>query len=50
LFGSVEEKLVRFDMSEYMTIDSINILRGQILTHRLSARLPILAQVQSSGY
>jgi len=28
LFGS-EEKLVRFDMSEYMTLDSIGILRGQ---------------------
>lgn len=28
LFGA-EEKLVRFDMSEYMTVDSINILRGQ---------------------
>lgn len=28
LFGS-EEKLVRLDMSEYMTLDSIGILRGQ---------------------
>ena len=29
LFGSTEEKLVRLDMSEFMTVDSINILRGQ---------------------
>jgi ATP-dependent Clp protease ATP-binding subunit ClpA len=28
LFGS-EEKLVRLDMSEYMTLDSVGILRGQ---------------------
>jgi len=28
LFGSVE-KLVRLDMSEFMTVDSINVLRGQ---------------------
>jgi ATP-dependent Clp protease ATP-binding subunit ClpA len=28
LFGAAE-KLVRFDMSEFMTVDSINILRGQ---------------------
>jgi ATP-dependent Clp protease ATP-binding subunit ClpA len=28
LFGA-PEKLVRFDMSEFMTVDSINILRGQ---------------------
>jgi ATP-dependent Clp protease ATP-binding subunit ClpA len=25
LFGSAEEKLVRLDMSEFMTVDSINI-------------------------
>jgi ATP-dependent Clp protease ATP-binding subunit ClpA len=29
LFGSAEEKLVRLDMSVFMTVDSINILRGQ---------------------
>jgi ATP-dependent Clp protease ATP-binding subunit ClpA len=28
LFGSAE-KLVRLDMSEFMTVDSINVLRGQ---------------------
>src|ERR1700730_12862589 len=28
LFGSAQEKLVRLDMSEYMTTDSIGILRG----------------------
>jgi ATP-dependent Clp protease ATP-binding subunit ClpA len=28
LFGSAEEKLVRLDMSEFMTVDSIGILRG----------------------
>jgi len=29
LFGSAAEKLVRLDMSEFMTVDSINVLRGQ---------------------
>jgi ATP-dependent Clp protease ATP-binding subunit ClpA len=33
LFGS-EEKLVRLDMSEYMTLDSIGILRGQKQSER----------------
>ena len=27
LFGSAEEKLVRIDMSEFMTVDSINVAR-----------------------
>src|SRR6516162_6387267 len=29
LFGSAADKLVRLDMSEFMTVDSINVLRGQ---------------------
>jgi ATP-dependent Clp protease ATP-binding subunit ClpB len=33
LFGS-EEKLVRLDMSEFMTVDSINVLRGQNTSDR----------------
>src|SRR6476660_2755034 len=28
LFGTTQEKLVRLDMSEYMTTESIGILRG----------------------
>src|SRR6202046_514097 len=28
LFGPAQEKLVRLDMSEYMTTDSIGVLRG----------------------
>src|SRR5580698_8263221 len=28
LFGTAQEKLVRLDMSEYMTTDSIGVLRG----------------------
>jgi len=31
LFGS-REKLVRLDMSEYMTVDSIDLLRGANMT------------------
>jgi ATP-dependent Clp protease ATP-binding subunit ClpA len=33
LFGSLE-KLIRFDMSEYMTVDSIGVLRGQNIQER----------------
>src|SRR5882724_1724030 len=33
LFGS-EDKLVRIDLSEYMTVDSIGILRGENIRER----------------
>jgi ATP-dependent Clp protease ATP-binding subunit ClpA len=34
LFGSAAEKLVRLDMSEFMTVDSIKILRGENTSDR----------------